>query len=113
MSQTPPGPSWRHELHEVIFEAETPAGKAFDIGLLLCILISILAVILDSVAEIRAEWGGALRGVEWTVTILFTTPGAGRSSELSGTVARHTETGFAIQFLEAHDSLRELVAEAA
>ena len=57
-------------------------------------------------ASIQPDHGAA-------VTILFTTPGARRSSELSGTVVRHTETGFAIQFLAANDSLRELVAEAA
>jgi hypothetical protein len=47
------------------------------------------------------------------VSILFATPGAGRSTELKGTVARHTETGFAIQFLAARDALREFMAEAA
>jgi hypothetical protein len=56
--------------------------------------------------SIRPDHGAAVK-------ILFTTPGAVRSRELSGTVARHTETGFAIQFLAENDSLRELVAEAA
>jgi len=56
--------------------------------------------------SIRPERGAAVR-------ILFTAPGAGRASELSGTVARHTETGFAIQFLAANDALREFLAEAA
>jgi len=56
--------------------------------------------------SIRPERDAAVR-------ILFTAPGAGRASELSGTVARHTETGFAIQFLAANDALREFLAEAA
>lgn len=63
---------WRHRLHEIIFEAETPAGKAFDVALLVCIVLSIAAVVFESVADIRDRWGGLLRTVEWTFTILFT-----------------------------------------
>ncbi|NIW35225.1 MAG: ion transporter [Gemmatimonadetes bacterium] len=67
-----PGPGWRRTLHEVIFEAETPAGKGFDLGLLLAIVLSVAAVVLESVAGIRARHGAALRAVEWFFTILFT-----------------------------------------
>ena len=42
----------------VIFEAHTPAGKAFDVGLIICILLSVLAVLLDSVAAIHSRYGG-------------------------------------------------------
>jgi len=65
-------PTWREQFHEVIFEAETPAGKAFDICLLIAIVVSIVAVGLESVAEIRAHHGQLLRSVEWSITILFT-----------------------------------------
>ena len=65
-------PSRRERIHEIIFEAETPAGKAFDIALLILIVISIAAVFLESVAEIRNRYGPLLRTVEWVVTILFT-----------------------------------------
>ena len=44
--------AWRARLHEIIFEADTFAGKAFDVALLFLILVSILAVLLESVAEI-------------------------------------------------------------
>ena len=47
------------------------------------------------------------------INIVFSTPGAVRSTELRGTAARRTETGFAIQFLAANDGLRELVGAAA
>ena len=40
---------WRARLHEVIFEADTPAGRAFDVGLLVAILVSVVAVMLESV----------------------------------------------------------------
>jgi len=63
---------WRSRLQEIIFEADTPAGKAFDVGLLICILISVAAVVLESVSSIRQDFGPWLRIIEWTITILFT-----------------------------------------
>lgn len=72
MPESRPGTYWRPKLHEIIFEAETPAGKAFDVGLLLVIVVSVIAVMLESVPEIRAEYGLALRTIEWIITILFT-----------------------------------------
>ena len=62
----------RQHLYEVIFEAETPAGQAFDIALLVAILLSVLAVLLESVAEIRENYGFWLYGAEWFFTIVFT-----------------------------------------
>jgi voltage-gated potassium channel len=64
--------SHRAKLHEVIFEADTPAGKAFDVALLVFIVASVVAVILDSVVSIREDYGGVLRALEWITTILFT-----------------------------------------
>jgi voltage-gated potassium channel len=63
---------WRAALHEVIFEADTYAGKLFDILLIVCILISILATMADSIAPVHAGHGTALRRLEWLFTILFT-----------------------------------------
>jgi len=56
----------------VIFEADTPAGRAFDVALLVAILVSVVVVMLESVVDIRREYGGVLRAVEWTITVLFT-----------------------------------------
>jgi len=64
--------SWRKRLHEVIFEADTPAGKAFDVALLVIIVLSITAAVLESVTGIRQRWGGWLRASEWVFTVLFT-----------------------------------------
>ncbi|NKB89147.1 MAG: ion transporter [Acidobacteria bacterium] len=69
---TPPSADWRAQLHEIIFEAETPGGKAFDVALLILIVLSVLNVSLESVASIRAEWGSQLYAIDWAVTILFT-----------------------------------------
>jgi voltage-gated potassium channel len=64
--------SWRGRLHEIIFEADTAEGKAFDVVLLCAILLSVTAVLLESVPAIRARHEFALRAVEWFFTILFT-----------------------------------------
>ena len=56
----------------VIFEADTPAGKAFDVALIVAILVSVLAVMLDTVPEIHARYGGWLYALEWLFTIAFT-----------------------------------------
>jgi len=62
----------RHRLHEIIFEADTAAGKLFDLVLIVSILLSVLAVMLESVASIRAAHGRLLLGIEWFFTLLFT-----------------------------------------
>lgn len=63
---------WQRKLHEVIFEADTPAGKWFDILLLWAILLSVVAVMLESVQSISEQYGTELRIIEWGFTILFT-----------------------------------------
>lgn len=61
----------RHRTHEIIFEADTPAGKTFDVLLIVAISVSVLAVMLESVPLIEANFGPALRTTEWIFTILF------------------------------------------
>jgi len=63
---------WQRRLHDVIFEAETPAGKLFDVVLLVAIVASVLAVILESVPSIQARFGTLLYAIEWGFTLLFT-----------------------------------------
>jgi voltage-gated potassium channel len=62
----------RQKLHEVIFEADTPAGKLFDLLLIVCIGVSVTLVMLDSVASIQKSWGESLYKWEWFFTLLFT-----------------------------------------
>lgn len=75
-SRIPTGSSrrqrFRQRLYEIIFEADTPAGRLFDIVLLVSIVISVLAVMLESVTAIRAQYAGWLIGIEWFFTVLFT-----------------------------------------
>jgi voltage-gated potassium channel len=68
----PPPSSWREHIREIIFEADTPLGKAFDVSLIVAIVLSVAVVILESVEGIRAEYGQFLRIAEWTFTIFFT-----------------------------------------
>lgn len=63
---------WKHELHEIIYEADTPAGKLFDVVLLIAILVSVLAVMLESVVSIDLKYHRVLNITEWIITILFT-----------------------------------------
>jgi voltage-gated potassium channel len=63
---------WRAKLHEIIFEAETTGGKIFDVALLLAIVVSVVAVMLESVAGVRVRYGPQLRAAEWVFTGLFT-----------------------------------------
>ena len=64
--------NWKHELHEIIYEADTFGGKLFDISLLVLILMSIVLVMLESVSSIDAQYHESLYIAEWIVTILFT-----------------------------------------
>lgn len=63
--------NWQGKLHEIIFEADTPAGKLFDIVLIGSILLSVLIVSLESVSAIRDQWGFELNLLEWLFTVLF------------------------------------------
>jgi voltage-gated potassium channel len=62
----------RARLHEVIFESETRAGRYFDLALIWLILLSVATVILESVSEVRAQYGPLLYALEWVFTGLFT-----------------------------------------
>ncbi|MDD7887250.1 ion transporter [Flavivirga sp. 57AJ16] len=63
---------WKTILHEIIYEADTPAGKLFDIVLLITILASIVLVMLESVNSIDKQFHDFLNTSEWVITILFT-----------------------------------------
>ncbi|MEZ4872077.1 MAG: ion transporter [Bdellovibrionales bacterium] len=62
----------REKLHEIIFEAETPSGKFFDVALLWAILASVFVVLLESVTSLRIEYGVLFAYAEWFFTLLFT-----------------------------------------
>ena len=67
-----PEPSWRDRLHEIIFEADTPVGKLFDVVLIWSIILSVIVVLLDSIETVHEKHGAILYAVEWFFTILFT-----------------------------------------
>ncbi len=62
----------KETLFEIIFEADTPSGKWFDIALIICIVLSVAAVMLESVSSFKTEYRHAFRLVEWGFTIVFT-----------------------------------------
>ena len=63
---------WRKKLHEIVYEADTPAGKLFDVSLLIFIILSVLAVMLESVSFIQNKYSSLLLAAEWFFTIVFT-----------------------------------------
>ncbi|HMQ91205.1 MAG TPA: ion transporter [Flavilitoribacter sp.] len=69
---TKPFSPTREKLHEIIFEADTPAGKAFDIALLILISASVLVVMLESVNYIQVKYADLFWALEWVFTVLFT-----------------------------------------
>ncbi len=64
--------SWRTRLYVIIFEADTPAGKLFDVLLLIAILLSVLVVMCESVDSLEEEHRRLLVRAEWFFTLLFT-----------------------------------------
>jgi voltage-gated potassium channel len=64
--------SFRQRLFIIIFGTDTPAGKAFDVGLLIAILLSIVAVMLESVASLQNQFGTVFKITELILTAAFT-----------------------------------------
>ena len=63
---------WRERLFTVVFEADTPAGKAFDIVLLALIAASVFVVMTESIPSVQSRFGRGLKVAEWCITALFT-----------------------------------------
>lgn len=64
--------NWRFRVHEIIYEADTPMGKLFDIVLLILILLSVVVVMLESVASIGLKYHDLFLVIEWVITFFFT-----------------------------------------
>lgn len=64
--------TWKTKLHSIIYEADTPVGKLFDVILLILILLSIIIVMLESVKGLSAYTYDVLYYSEWVITIFFT-----------------------------------------
>jgi len=65
-------PYWKHRLHEIVYEADTQAGRRFDLILLILILLSVVLVMLESITEIHVKYKSELDIMEWIITGLFT-----------------------------------------
>ncbi|MGW9686529.1 ion transporter [Flagellimonas sp. 2504JD1-5] len=63
---------WKHRLHEIIYEADTPLGKLFDIILVILIVLSVILVMLESIEDIDQHYHKILLALEWVITIFFT-----------------------------------------
>lgn len=63
--------SWRHTLHETLYEADTQKGRIFNIVLFIAIVASIILVMLESVDSFDSKYHNFLNISEWVITILF------------------------------------------
>lgn len=66
-----PDTGLRRRLYTIIFEADTRAGRRFDIALVLLIVLSIGVVLADSVPSVRERHGPTMGMLEWGFTLLF------------------------------------------
>lgn len=62
----------RRRVHEIIFQHDSPAERGFDVALIVAIVLSVVVVMLDSVASVRTRYGHELAVAEWVFTVLFT-----------------------------------------
>ena len=62
----------KEKVFDIIFEADTPLGKVFDVSLLVLILMSVIIIMLESVSTIEEKYGDLLHVLDWAITILFT-----------------------------------------
>lgn len=67
-----PASGWRERVYTIIFEADTRAGRRFDLWLIAAIVISVVVVIFDSVAVISQRYANIFTVLEWLITLLFT-----------------------------------------
>ena len=72
MSENKNKTSWKHKLHEILYEADTPYGKIFNIALFIVIIASIIFVMLESIESVDLKYHKFLDTAEWVITILFT-----------------------------------------
>ncbi len=63
---------FRQRMYIIIYGVNTPAGKAFDIGLLFAILLSVVTIMLETVEGVNLKFHKELIVLEWIFTILFT-----------------------------------------
>ena len=72
--EVPPEPMspWRRQLRHIIFDHDTPGSRAFDVALLIAIVLGVLVVMLESVKSFDASHRELLKAADWAFTILFT-----------------------------------------
>ncbi len=61
----------KDRIRTVIFGTDTPSGRFFDIGLIVCIIASVILILLDTIVEVHRDYGDVIRVLEWGFTIIF------------------------------------------
>nr|WP_315183844.1 ion transporter [uncultured Albidiferax sp.] len=90
-----PDTGWRLQVYTVIFEADTRAGRLFDLVLIGLILASVGVVVLDSMAAVHARYSALFNVLEWVFTIAFTVEYLARLACVRRPL-RYAQSGFGI-----------------
>jgi voltage-gated potassium channel len=72
LSNRPDTNNWRSRWYDIVFEADTPKGKAFDVILLIAILGSLIVLMLESVPSLQEKFSVEFRIADWFFTGIFT-----------------------------------------
>jgi len=71
LNLTPGAEGLRTRLFHIIFESDTPGAKAFDIALIVAILLSVAVIMLGSIETYAERYGDLFFYLEWVFTLLF------------------------------------------
>lgn len=72
MKWIPDDRSLKERIRRIVFDTDTILGWSFDVLLIISIITSLIAVMLESVSSIFIRYGTELRSLEWFFTVLFT-----------------------------------------
>ncbi len=72
MSNRPEGNTWRSRWYDIVFEADTPKGRAFDVILLIAIIGSLVVIMFESVSAINDKYLPQFKIIDWIFTGIFT-----------------------------------------
>ncbi|MBW8360179.1 MAG: ion transporter [Weeksellaceae bacterium] len=63
---------WKRQLFRIIYRADTPLGKLFDICLLILIFLSTFIVMMESVPSFDLKFHTMFIVLEWMISLFFT-----------------------------------------
>ena len=84
----------RQKIHDIIYEADTPAGQVFDISLIIVIIISVILVAVETIGWINEKYHVILNVAEWIITALFTIDNSTNAALPTAQTAMQSNTNY-------------------